>query len=382
MQINIDSAYILILLCLPFHFNLYTDSWEQIIDDMKKGWKEENYYNNYFAKKATLYAGTISSIIFIFVFYRFQDRRMIISIIFILSAITWLIYFLINENRIYISYIIRSIQGIFLGCFQVICLPYMLNFISNSRKCFVGCLVQFSMFLGLFFLHFLFVYLSWKTVVVIFSILSLVFSALIWLIPEIQLLPKSISKIYINQKDNSRLLIIMILTMLLQQLSGIGILLGNLSNVLSKIGIDLDSHLQVCLFNFVGALAVINSAFMADILTTRYMFSLSAFGLCIGLAIYITTQQNSFDDWISSVGVFVFFLFYGLGVGPIPWYLNGSMFSETVRLEASGINAATNLFLSPLMDFLWKKWMNLSENLDLLYLHLFCVLYLYFLDCL
>ena len=83
MSLNINSAYILLLLCLPLQFNLFTDSWDLIIDDMVKEWKDKteiSYYQKYFGKKATLYAGTISSFLLIFIFYKVNKTKLIISI--------------------------------------------------------------------------------------------------------------------------------------------------------------------------------------------------------------------------------------------------------------------------------------------------------------
>lgn len=358
MPIERESAYILILLCLPLQFNLFTDSWQLIAVEIVKDWKDKKeftYYENYFGKKATMYVATVFSIIFIFIFYKLQKMKLILSVTFALSAITWLIYFGVNENNMYLVYTIRSIQGVYMACFHVACLPYMMNFVKNSSKCFCGCLVQFSMFLGLFTMNLLFVYLTWSVIVVIMCVLSLAFSALIWLVPEYHVNPKSMTNEYIHKKENFKLLVIMLLAMFLQHISGIGILLGQLSKVLAELGLDIDMYLQTCLFDFVGTIAVINSAFMTDIITTRNMWTFSAFGLCVGLIIYGITLKIKMDNWISSVGVFIYFLFYGLGVGPIPWYLNGTFFSEDVRIESSGINLFWNLFLSPIMDFIWDK---------------------------
>lgn len=359
MSLDRESTYILILLCIPLQFNLLTDSLDLIVDDMKSNWVEKTdltYYERYFSKKVTMYAGLISSISFIFIFYKILRMKLIISITFLLNGITWLFYFAMNENRTYLLYVIRSLQGIYLGCFQITTIPFILNFAVNSKKCFCGSLIQFSMFVGLFLMNLLFVYFSWNVVIIIFFVLSLAFSGLIWLVPEIYIVPKSITKEYVNKRENIRLLIIMLLTMLLQQMSGIGTLLQQLSDILSGIGLDIDNNLQACLFNFVGAIAVINSAFMSDVLSSKYMWVISSIGLCIGLAIYAATLKSHFASWIRSLAVFFYFLFYGLGQGPIPWYLCGTMMPEGVRLESTGINLAWNMFLSPLMDVLLSKF--------------------------
>lgn len=280
--------------------------------------------------------------------------KLIISIAFFISGFTWLLYFGINENRIFLLYIIRSIQGIILGC-QITSIPYIMNFANNSKKGFYGSLIQFAIFLGLFTENFLFVYFSWKIVVIILFVISLAFSALIWLVPDIYIMPKSVTKEYIFKRENFRLLIIMIFAMLFQQISGIGILIQQLPTVLSGIGLDIDQRLQICLFDFVGAIAVINSAFMSDIITTKYMWCISSIGLCVGLIVYALTLKIEIDNWIRSLAVFFFFLFYGLGQGPIPWYLCGTMMPEDVRLESTGINLAWNLFTNTLIEVLLEK---------------------------
>lgn len=56
MTMNKESAYILILLCIPLQFNILGDSIDLIIDDMQTDWirkKELTYYEKYFTKKAT-----------------------------------------------------------------------------------------------------------------------------------------------------------------------------------------------------------------------------------------------------------------------------------------------------------------------------------------
>lgn len=365
MVYDLDSAYILVLLSVPLQFNLITDSIDLIIGDMKKEWTEKTeltYYQNYFAKKATIYVGCISSIISIFVFYRVRKLRLILSVLFFCSGITWLIYYAMNENRIHLLFIIRSIQGIYLGFFQTASIPFIMNFSKDHNKCFCGCLIQFSMFCGLFLMNLFFNFFRWNVVILIFCFLSLTFSGLIWLVPEINIIPKSAKNEYIISGNNIRLFITMLFAMLFQQLSGIGILIEQLDELLSGIGLEIDSKLQSCLFDFVGALSVINSAFVSDIITTKYMWSISAFGLFIGLLIYATTYKLYYNSWVSSLGVFIYFLFYGLGEGPIPWYLCGTLFHECVIIESSGINVCWNLFLTPIMDYLWKK---LKESFDL-----------------
>lgn len=158
MVFDKDIASILILISLPLQFNLYADSFDLILAQMRNEWNNRilSHYEYYFGKMIIFYFGMISSIMFIFAFYRYGKVRLIISIVFILNGLTWLLYYAVNEHRIYILYIIRSLQGIYLGIFQLISFPYIIKFTKDSKQCMYGCLLQFSMFLGLFFMNLFF----------------------------------------------------------------------------------------------------------------------------------------------------------------------------------------------------------------------------------
>ena len=118
---------------------------------------------------------------------------------------------------------------------------------------------------------------------------------------------------------------------------------------------NLNEYLQSCLFDFVAVLATFISAFITHFVGPRYMWSFSAFGLCIGLAVYGASLKVKMDDWIASLGVFIYFLFYGLGEGPIPWFLCGWLFNEDVRIESAAVNVCENFFFFPILHILWNN---------------------------
>ena len=162
--------------------------------------------------------------------------------------------------------------------------------------------------IGLLFIHVLFYCCNWRSVVKICSIESFIFCVLIWLVPEIYIKPRL--KVRIYDKNHRRSLVLMIILMVFQQLSGIGILLGQLSQILTKVGLSLDQHLQLCLFSFVCFLSTLVSALVSDYVGIRVMWSVSAFGLCVGLAIYGATLKVELMDSVATIGIFVYFLFF------------------------------------------------------------------------
>ena len=83
------------------------------------------------------------------------------------------------------------------------------------------------------------------------------------------------------------------------------------------------------------------------------MWCISSFGLCVGLVIYATTLKIDVGNWIGTLGVFIYFLFYGLGEGPIPWCLGSTLFPESVRVESTAIITSWNLFIPQALDMVW-----------------------------
>ena len=360
MLFNTENLPILILLSIPLQYNFITDSMDRLIEALTREWiykKEFTYYETYFSRKMAFYTGMVSSISFIFVFYRIKKLRLIISIIFFLGGFTWLLYFAVKEDKIIIIYIIRGIQGIYLGTLHMSHFPYVMRFANEDKKCFFGCLNQFSMFFGLFIMNLLFAFVNWKTIIVLLCTQSIIFGGLIWFVPEMHIKPKSILNESIFSKENIGPLLIMIILMNLQHFTGIGIFLNQISTLLSGIGINMNLPFQTCLFDFVGALATLIAAFITDAVGSKIMWAISSFGIFVGLTLYAITLKINLANWISTLGVFIYFLFYGLGLGPIAWYLSSTMFPDGVRIESTAINACVNLALPQILDVVW-------ENLD------------------
>lgn len=358
MVVYLDSSFILILLSLPLQFGIMSDSNGKIMTDIRKGWikkKEFTYWENYFAEKLAYYFGMISTVSLVFIYYRVGKMRLIISILFFSSGITWLFYFGVKENNFYLLLIIRVLQGIYMGGLQLSHFIYVMHFVSDKTPNFFGCLTQFSMFVGLFLLNFLMSLLKWNVVVIILFVQSIVFGGLIWIVPEIHIKPKSLTREYVYSKEHLKNLIVAAMLMVFQLMSGIGVVLNELKKMMEGIGLNLTSPVESCTFDFVGALSTLIAAFITDAIGSKYMWAISCFGLCGGLAVYALTLKIKLSNWVGTLCVFVYFLFYGLGVGPIAWYIGSTLFPENVRLESSAVVLFVNLFVPQILDLAWKS---------------------------
>lgn len=78
--------------------------------------------------------------------------------------------------------------------------------------------------------------------------------------------------------------------------------------MLGGVGLYLSGPLQSCLFDFVGGLAWLISAFITDAIGSKYMFSFSCLGLHFGLLMYAFTFMDRKND----CPIFFFFFFTSL----------------------------------------------------------------------
>ena len=247
-----------------------------------------------------------SSILSIFIYYKIKKRRLIISKAFILNSAIFLGYLGINENRFWLAIFLRIFNGIFLGFFHSIIVSYLYHFVTCYYG-FYGYLIQTVMFLGLVFLNLLFSALHWKYVAIILSAQDILCSLLIWILPEVLPPPKSITHDYIYQKQHYYNLFVIFFLMLMQQFSGIGIVINNVPRMLIGIGLKIESHLQTALMNTIGCFTTFIGAYMSVLVQRRIMWAISSFGLTIGLVIYCFTLKFNIGNWAGTLGSFIFF---------------------------------------------------------------------------
>ena len=338
---------VLIILSLPLQFSFQLNFYTNTASQIQKNWdfKKVSDLQLEIANRISTYFASASAVATIFLSYAVKKRRLPITINFIIAGIVWLVYLAISDELMWLVIVLRAINGILLGFFQSVHISYIMHFADKELLAHHGCLVQFSMFFSLCVLNFLIYAVSWKILAVILSIQSFLFAGLIWLVPESPIQSKSSSRAYIFHSPNFKNLLIMLTIMFVQCFSGIGFMIDNCARLMSSIGIDIPSELQSVLTNFIGCLATLIASFIMDIVSIKYMWAFSTFGMVLSLIIYDITLKVTCPNWLGVFSVFLYFLFFGLGSGPIPWLLPGSIFQESVMIESGCINCFMNRFM-------------------------------------
>jgi hypothetical protein len=73
--------------------------------------------------------------------------------------------------------------------------------------------------------------------------------------------------------------------------------------------------------------------------------------------------HHNFPDWFPIAVIFLTMLFYGLGAGPLPWFLVPERFPTSIRATAQAMATASNwifafavIFLFPVMNSGMGDW--------------------------
>ncbi|CAG9859269.1 unnamed protein product [Phyllotreta striolata] len=124
-----------------------------------------------------------------------------------------------------------------------------------------------------------------------------------------------------------------------QQLSGIFVILAFMSSIFSKSGrVSGDTFgiitgvIQLCTF-FVSSVLVDKIGRRPLLLTSSLVCSLALFVM----GYYINLQNSDDMVWLAILGIVLFVVGYGIGLGPIPITLCGELFPDDLRAMGCGI---------------------------------------------
>ncbi|KAK8852976.1 glucose import [Tritrichomonas musculus] len=354
MNFTKNICYIIVILSFPLQFVFHNLFYSYGVPSIQKNWDMSHVSKTQLdvANIITKYCAAFSPLAFIFISYKIKKLRKFMSILFFIGGVIFLLYLPINEHIVWFIIILRILNGILVGFFMSATIAYLMHYSINGIHGFNGSLIEVAITLGICITELMFYVIPWKIVGVLFSVQSFLFGGLIWLVPEYFVIPKSLSHDYIYRKPFLKNLLIMILIMIIQCFSGIGFMINNCARLLSGIGIELHSSIQSTLTNFISCLSAFISAFIIDVVSARYMWAFSSLGIVISLLIYDITLKIECPKWVGVFAVFLYFLFFGLGEGTIPWMLCGLIFPESLMIESGSINTFVNRFMDAWFDHL------------------------------
>lgn len=357
MICNKDLTNIILILFLPFQFQLLHDYYLRAVVNVEE--QSQNFNVPFSQKEAAnrifFASGTIASVISVFIYYKIKKRRLFLSINFIFNAFVWIAYFGFNEKRFWISILLRIFNGMSCAVFHTIPISYLFVFVKGNYVGFYGYLISASMLLALALVYLLFTFIDYKIVAIIFAIQDIVLSGVIFFLPEIQAPSKQVTHDYVFSRHNIYNLFITVMLMVFQQFTGINIVLRKIPMLLEGIGLNMKNTLQFFFMDVVGFLSNLIGAFATVRVPRMIMWVFSSLGLCVGLILFtLMFMTDKVANWIGTLGAFLFYMFYGFGMGPIPWYFGGELFSDSLRIEAGAACFITNMVFTIIYEYIEK----------------------------
>lgn len=287
-------------------------------------------------------------------------HKIILSASSFLLSILWFLLIITNEKHFWVAIILENLQGLIIGGFLVIIPVYMVELSPPKLRNLHGFLHQTGQSIGNITCSVINAFASWKTFTCIGGVVCLIFGGMALFLPDnmqSRLIKDRTRSALLNNNflkdDGGKKFSIVIILMIFQQLSGINAIMSNLKEMLDSTGITFHQYLQNAIASASGFSSTIVSAFICDYIGKRKLWTFSCIGTSICLLLYAINIRDHFADWVVTLCVFMYLLFFGFGLGAIPWYISAMLFSPVFCWIPQAVAAIANMVFSFIIVFLY-----------------------------
>ena len=273
-------------------------------------------------------------------------------ILAIAGTIAWAFLPLMSEHTVWLGIILRALAGVVIGGFSSVIPMYIVELAPPEATGFFGSLNQLGVTIGVTLCYVSGIFCGWQMIAVVGSAIALTLALIIWYIPES---PVSGKTAIVDDPASSWEIfrgkwlcktIVCMLLMVFQQFCGVNAILTNLSDLFSDAGVTLDINVASTITSIAQVISVLIGGFLIEKIGRRWTWIVSFGGLTIADLLYALCRherlQKRFPRWFPIADVFLFLLAYGLGGGPIPWFVASEMFPPELRPAAASAVSVSN----------------------------------------
>ena len=170
------------------------------------------------------------------------------------------------------------------------------------------------------------------------------------------------------QKKYIKAFFISLLIVIFQQFSGINALLTNLTVIFENSNINLNPSVSSVIVTSAQVITVACSTPLVEFLGRRATWWISSLGQGVFLLILWANEEWNWSKIVPVVMLFFDVLFFGIGLGPLPWFVVPELFPDEVRGLAMGIIQAVNWFFAALMIFVFPT---MQDTMTLAWVYFF-----------
>lgn len=273
----------------------------------------------------------------------------------------WVLMIVAGKKYKWIGYISRIVSGIFIGATSGVIPVYIVELAPEEYRAAYGVMCQLFVSIGAVISYAFGLFAKWRLIAILSLIPCGLFLIFIWFCPDSPVttcLTNLSASEPIFQKKFILPTIISMLSVIFQQLSGINALLTNLNPIFQASKITMSSGAAAVLVSSAQMISTaLSSAFIAKF-GDRICWSVSSAGQAVALILSFVNEKKNLSPYIPVICLFFDVFLFGMGLGPIPWFVVAKVFPDSNRALASCLNQSFNWLLCSVMIFAFTPMMN------------------------
>jgi len=289
-------------------------------------------------------------------------RKLTAAMSSFIVLIGWVLLFFSQKSSKIMIFVSRIVSGIAAGATSGVTPVYISELSPNELRGSYGVMNQLFVSIGAMVSYFIGIFFNWRQIALFSSIPSLIVVLGIFVVPESPVtvnLDEKIGEESLWQAKFSKQILISVFLVVFQQLSGINAILTNLTPIFKASKISFSPGVAATL---VGAAQVITTAIaspMVEKLGRKKSWVLSVSGQSIFLVLLWANHQFFNSTILPVVCLFFDVFMFGIGLGPLPWFVVPELFPDSVRSFACSIIQALNWLLCSSLIYLFNEMVKL-----------------------
>jgi MFS family permease len=281
-------------------------------------------------------------------------RQKTVFISALLGIVAWLILLGHSKSAFWVGLLARFLLGIAVGGLSGLIPMYVVEIVPPSQTGFFGSLPQLFCATAFIPCYLFSEWMSWKWSAGVGAIILGALACLVWLLPDSPVAHEQQQTEGDDQTIVSRDYIAPILMgialMCFQQLSGINAILTNMTELFQDAGVDLSAGYASTITAVAQPISTLFAGPLIQKLGRKFIWNASFGMIALSEFLFAISQwpgvSEKFPPWLPIVFVFLNLLGFGLGAGPIPWFMASELFPDAVRSGGVAIISTGNWILS------------------------------------
>lgn len=291
----------------------------------------------------------------------------------------YIIIIITKKSYYALAYVGRAISGLGVGAVSTVNPVYIAELSPTEVRGAYGVMSQLFCSIGGLLIYMFGIWLEWRPIAGISIVPPAITIICLFFIPEspaFERMDVSVKEKQVNlfQKKYLKPLLISLLVVIFQQFSGINALGSNLNFIFANSNINLDPAVSSTIVSSAQVITVALSTPLVEFLGRRITWWLSSIGQAVFLFILFANQKWNWSNVLPVVMMFFDILFFGIGLGPLPWFVVPELFPDEVRGIAMGVIQAVNWFLCSLMIFVFP---HMQETMSLAWVYFFYSMFMF-----